>query len=226
MDKLHLKPNGILILQSWDGDIGEYEEIDVSDKSEYVLNKRLVIKDNATVRDLFTLINKNFEFYSVLLNNNWIHEYSELILNSPVIAPKHPENFIELYSIVEMDDKGMDLPSFPRVHGMFMCEEDNPPIYKKGSLCPYGIDFTPPEELADLPIKYKSTICFSEYIRNFKKFEDKSRYFPMSEDAYTLYQVIQAITWEMSFHGGLDGRNKIMSYIEEALADKDDWQQI
>lgn len=205
-----ISPGAKLYKSKWNSDIQDYEKTDVTDELIFHLMGQCSIEDGVTLRDIFLLAKQNIEFLEPLINN-WIEELIEEGL-SETNEPALDIDYLELYHSFYIFDKEISGFSFPSFHGVGVAKEDDF-FYKKGDKVNYGIDFSPANELIDLPIKLSKTTNLEI---------SKNKYQEYTTEEYTLLGILYGVFWELSFCGSPENRDikklelmKIMGRVED-----------
>ena len=208
MSELTLKSGGILERSTWNTETQSYDIVEVSDHAYAYLNDTVTF-DNIILKDLFAVIGKNLEVISPIFGN-WIEENTKAALTlSPTEGKeKHPNDnidFLEIYWVISADDDdGLNFPSWPSFHGIGTADEDDN-YYKAGDTIKWGVDFMPVQDLVNLPLKIKdkASLCVVTGTgKNTKVVNTEYK-----SGSITLYQVIQAVVWEISWWGGPEGKS-------------------
>ena len=218
MSKLILKSGGILERETWNTETRSYDYKEVSDTAYAYLND-IVEFDEIVLKDLFIVINKNLEIISPIFGN-WIEENTTAALTlEPTIKEKHCNDnmeYVEIYWHLGIDEDGIDFPAWPSFHGIGTADEDDD-YYKAGQIIRWGVDFTPVQNLVNLPFKINPIT--SLYMNEGKGKNSKYEVKEYKTGTVTLYQTIQAVVWELSWFGGPDGKE---TRLEELINGKDD----
>ena len=165
MSKLILKSGGILERETWNTETRSYDHKEVSDTAYAYLND-IVEFDEIVLKDLFIVINKNLEIISPIFGN-WIEENTRDALNLEPIIKEHCQNdnmeYVEIYWRLGIDEDGIDFPAWPSFHGIGTADEDDD-YYKAGQIIRWGVDFTPVQDLVNLPFKINpiTSLCITE----------------------------------------------------------------
>lgn len=97
-----------------------------------------------------------------------------------------------------------------------------------GEKMQWGIGFTPMQEIAHLPVVLNQTASFydsDEYLAALKAYNKTDRTGPkpeprpvmVAERTYNLQDVLDAIYWEISFHGGPAQKNEVKDMLKERV---------
>lgn len=216
MANLFLKKDGSLIRKveffNKEKGIWDFSESNVNDIAWGYLSDYIEFDEGVTLKDFFGLIQENLEIFESIFGN-WISEYTNLILNGvsePRDAGEQPMDYLRVYWRIEIDDKEgeINLPSWPEFDGVGVASHDDQ-YYKKGDIIKWGLGFSHMQDYADLPLKLDD---LAEVWYSNENHLKQYRTFP-----FTLYQVIQGITWEISFHGSPDESKKVMQDLDEQI---------
>ena len=217
MIHLLLKPGGVLERHKWNSDTQIYDIEDVSDSAVWHLNDHVQFDDGVVFRDLFILINQNMNLFLPIFGN-WIDAYTDVVLNgAPELEDPDdnvPLHFLELYwnfSIDLKNDKEFSVPAWPNLHGVGFTKTDDKD-YKKGELVNYGIGYSPMQKMANKPLKLRPDLNL--YLtKNYNKVGN----YNFKTESYTLYQVIQGVMYEISFHGSPTDTKNFMDYLADQV---------
>ena len=216
MATLLLKKDGSLIRakefynkekESWDA-----SESEVSEHAWHYLNDVIKFENGITLKDFFNLINKNIDIF-VGIFGNWIDDYTDVILNGLPESRKEDDQPIDYLHVrwrLDIDDKEKELciPAFPDFGGVGVATHDDE-YYKKGEIIYWAIGYSPMQNYADLPLKLEEIVdVWYPEQKELKKYKSYD---------YTLYQVIQGIIWEISFHGAPNDTYKVMQELREQM---------
>jgi hypothetical protein len=216
MPKLLLKKDGSLIRTRdfYDEDKKSWEssESDVTDSAWCHLSDDIEFEEGITLKDLFSLIHKNIEIFEGIFGN-WIDEYTHVILNETPTEKEEEEqpiDYLRIYWDLSIDDRDNELsiPAWPNFGGFGIASHDDN-SYKKGDVIRWGVGLSPMQNFADLPLKLEETVdvwyCDKKESKQYKSY------------GYTLYQVIQSVIWEISFHGGPSQTSKFMDGLKQQI---------
>lgn len=211
---LTIKSGGQIVLS-------KYDEPD-KDVTEYALSylmEECVLDDDVTLRDIFLILQRDLSIYKMLIGN-WVDEIvAEGLSGKPFEGD--PEDckidYLELYW--EMAVKIGKKPSFsgylfPQFHGWGTWTDkifpNQPDDYKGG----IAVGLTPTYELIDIPVKLRPTATVT-ISKNYRQKNDDIQEYVNPE--YSLFQILYAIIWELSFFGKPESRDKKMSGFKETI---------
>jgi len=197
MKELILKPSGLLEYKKWNTDTLQYDVEELSDIASSFLNEYITL-DNIVLKDLFLLIEKNIDIFEIIFRQ-WIREYTAAVLYGTPELKKDGENdvdYLELYWNISIDDEGIHVPGWPEFHGIGIAKFDDA-HYKAGDIIKWGIGLSPMQNYANTPLVLKATANVNITDKHYKTISNND--YPT--ESYTLYQIIQGVMYEMSFHG-------------------------
>lgn len=214
MESLVLKAGGVLERTTWvydkEAKKGAYETKDVSHVAPQFLMEPVALAEDLRMRDVFSLVQLH-PLIATLLSRDWAAEYLNAAANRPIkpyeaqYSPGGME-YLELYQCWEKDSTTGKLEGTSRLsfHGVgFLLQEDvlqdDWVAHKKGTRIQWAIEFTPIEELLDLPLRYNPEVPVYE-CGSGRTYGNKLEV--LRPENPTLLQVIHGIFWEISFNGG------------------------
>lgn len=208
------------------------KEVDITDSLPYFINNFCKIKSDVTLRDFVSLLNKHFEFFNILQYQNFFASWVKYILNAKKSdLPKDDgPNTIQKFRVyaslnvdqfIDEDDKQYDDVALSYDID-FECGKITEEYAKKNSYKSdrigkteyYGLMGSDISDYADYNIYIDSNLYFTN-----TKYKDKEN-FEYIVEIYknfniTLNQLIEAIFYEISFHGTPEDTQKTNSQIRE-----------
>ena len=227
---LTIEKGGLLLKTEWKYDSekenGEYITFRPKNPSFCYLMEECELADDIILKDILLLLNKELDFYSVLLGN-WVDEIVAEGLKPPTESVFEID-YLELYWLLnKCTDEGirsLDGHFFPALRGWGNYDNSG----EKGGI---AIGTLPVNSLAYLPLKLKKeAIIYHENldaewttIEELKKQQDD----PVVIDKcpYSLLHILYGIVWELSFFGPPEVRNNKVKDLKE-LADKVTWKEV
>lgn len=184
----------------------EYERrdqviVDVTDDAHLFLFNECSIEDGATLRDIFTVIDKHIKLFAPIVPHyvqEFIAESKEPIEGKPAF---NNDSQLELYWSNEHDNyEGVnELLSSVSFHAISAKDE-----------LPSALDFVPVNHLIDLPIILNTD--FKVYGRIGYPDKDPT-IFDFGTKTFSLIEIVRAIFYELSFYGPPSRRNENMTAI-------------
>lgn len=210
---LIIKPGGHIERKKWED--GGYVVQDVTDSGPLHLMEPCVLEDGVTLRDIFVILKRDIDLYSIIINN-WVEEIVEEGLSGKAPAKDDTSvDFLELYWEIEAEvgkDPEFGGHLFPSFHGWGTWPEDgHTPAGHKGGI---AVDFSPSYELIDLPVKLRDAVGFSVE-KNYRSKPGDRQEYPGA--TYSLFHILYAIIWELSFAGGPDDRAAKLEKLMESV---------
>jgi len=223
-EKLTLHPGGILIETRWiyddQVDCGQFVDFEVAARASAYLFEKITLAKSVSLRDVFALVEKS-SFLQEYLHHYWIDEF--LIEAKGVTKSLNEINarsieYLELYWSWECDQESHAYrsPLRPDFHGVGMLQQEDliehdHVIYPKGQRINWSISAAELGQIIDLSLKICDEVLITKAAPPIKLVCDT-----------TLGQMLEGIFWELSFHGGPDGRrsfneNLAMVAKEESL---------
>jgi hypothetical protein len=201
---LKLKHGGILERTGF-----KIETQDVTDIAISYLHEDIEFDDNVTLRDLFLVINKELELFNLIFGN-WIDEYTNVILCGVPESEEENNQIDHLLVSLEIENEGEEynIPSFPEFHGVGICKEPFE-TYKEGDEIKWGISFSPMQKFAD------TLLVLDPFVHVYNSKTKEKNTYPSS--GYTFFNVIYAIVYEISFHGGPEDTEKVFDSLNDQI---------
>lgn len=199
-----------LVNRQWNSDKEENENIIIECPTALQLHSdSCEIEEGVTLGNIFFIIKRNIDWWDQILES-WVKEFVDeglKILTAKEEKDDDPVELLELYWQAEEWDGELEFPTFMSFHGK------GSPDKKDG--INYGVGFTPTNELARLPIKVNTDFVIYETLHKKPYYKEKYK----STVTPTLFQIIFGIFWELSFHGGPDGRDEVIEMLDQRVKD-------
>jgi hypothetical protein len=221
-EKLVLHLNGGLIQTRWIYDDrvahGQFADFNVTDLVSAYLFEKITLANAVTLRDVFALIEKS-SFLKEYLHHYWVDEFlSNFKSITKSHAPTTPRSieYLELYWSWEYDKDSQSYrnPVRPDFHGVGILQQEDliehdHVVCPKGQRINWSISTAELGEIIDLPLKICDEALITEVAPPFKILCDT-----------TLGQMLEGIFWELSFHGGPDGRRSFNEDLAKAAKEE------
>jgi len=170
--------------------------VDVADTVHRFLFNECSIEDGVTLRDLFTVIEKDAQLFEIIIPHyvpEFIEESKQPIEGKPAF---NSDSQLEIYWSNEHDnyDGVNELVSFISFHAISAKDE-----------LPSALDFIPVNHLIDLPIILNTD--FKVYGRIGYPDKDPTT-FDFGTKTFNLIEIVRAIFYELSFYGPPSRRNE------------------
>lgn len=237
--KLTIAKGGKLLQTEWvyddEKEEGSYVTSELDDfAATGLLFEHCELADDITLRDIFLLLEKNLDFYQVVIRN-WVEELVREGLDGPTVPDNESPyiDYLELYWHFEGSKfegkRTLGGYSFPEFHGVSkaLTEEElkDYPGFKAGDVINIAVDFTPTNKLMDLPVKLKKKpwIAEDDLDIDFKtadKQEVLNSYWSTDsydDCIYTLGHILYGIIWELSFCGSPKDRDDKAEMLKERV---------
>lgn len=217
-----LKSGGFLFQEKYNSITTQQEFIDVSSMAHIYLND-LIELDNFTLRDAYTLLEKN-SILQQIFSNNFVTQYIEHFKTIPVKTYEKPllENSLAQLQIFRRGSYNyelnrlefMDVAEFEGCSSTLTKPYEDFPI---GSKIPICLDFMDYSKFLDLPISFNPLVsCNIDAYLNHSSFS-KPLLFERTE--FNLFETLSAITNEIAISGepnkNLEIKEKIINIIKE-----------
>lgn len=219
---------------------GHYVDTDITDKAFFKMNEICEIEEGVTLGDIFRLINTELDLFDSVIGN-WCKEIVTEGLTKPAkpydLTDDEAIEFLELYWYADYDSGSEYGPSFSGynrcdLHGIGVARKEDkcfdwidkdtgqPAImYRKGERTPWGISFTPANELINIPVTLNRdfTIINSNTDDPIEKYNEVVAVYKGA--TFTLHNILYGILWEMSFHGGPEKRAEFKDELNDIVQD-------
>lgn len=211
--KIFIERGGNLIKEDWDENSQKWVKIPVDFPFRYLMES-CELSDGLTLRDIFLFVDKHLDFFNSIVGN-WLIDYVNYALRGEKEESSETDdrdgkltclNLKDYYYYEEKDGKYSFLKysHFPQFDADGIDSET-------GEIIPYSVSFVDIHDLLDLPIKISKTEFHPE---NYKSPEN---IFEFTEYSNTLFQIIYAIFWELSFYGGPSDTKKVGQELRDTV---------
>jgi hypothetical protein len=219
---------GKLTMNEWIYDhnakIGHYQHIDLTEDLRWIHKRGRDVQfaDDVTLNDVFLFLERDPEICDMIFENCYIKDYVNCWkkIDPSTINRDHsydPDGieYLMVYwatdlftyagkqEISGLDRACFDGQGFELQEDQFEDEEKTYKLYSKGTRIDWGIDFTPLPKMLDLPVVLNTEFkILKEWGRRVGIDYNKDE--PPILDCYrsfSFHQAIEAIMWELSFHG-------------------------
>ncbi len=188
----------------------EYERKKISVPSFLpFMNEPLEIEEGATFKTFFNHIMREKEKYSEFFASHLGH-YDLKVFDEEWQKPYVKEKddgmeFLEIYWHVDYDREDNIINEQPALHGRGYAAKDG--------VTAYAIDFTPLNKLKKYPLKLNTEYIIEEYMRR----KPRSRKIFAGKKSFTVYDVIDAVLYEITFYGGPQQRNEQLEELKRRV---------
>jgi hypothetical protein len=207
-------------------DRGEYKSRDVTENASAFLSEPCRLEEGVTLADILSIMRID-ETLQVVFRLHWAQELvEEAFAGEP--GPASPEydpeglEYLEIYQIWSFDSvtKTYQPHARPDFHGVgFELREDHIDRYgnligEAGTRVHWGVAFSKPNELLHLPVRINSEVQIVEDnldTDHYGHLFDTVRY-----ETLTLFQVLHAVIWELTWHGVGEERQAKRQELEDA----------
>lgn len=203
-----IRKGGKLISTEWvydeETETGSYQQFDRTDVAVRCSFEYCDIAEDVTLKDIFLLLNRDLDHWEFFLGN-WCKEIvTEGLTGKPGSDANDREiDYLEIYNDVtetncedETYTSGLVVPDF---HGYGDWDDET-----KGGI---GVSFTPSNELINLPVKISKDLPI---------YSERQKLTTFKNPTYSLGQILYAIIWELSFHGGPDSRDELKDTLDSS----------
>lgn len=214
MDRLEFTKKGLIGFK-WNAIKQKYEKFSITGESIFHdLRTSCTIKENFTLGDLFSFVEKNENLKSFLKSYSWCHHIDEFHKQAQEKTNSNKKlKFIQIHPIFDCHsfDKEASLHIYPAMSVVGENEEGIEVNY-----CP---SFIPMGELKDLPMKIERSIPIGSPLgsKKYKKYEE----FYKAEITFSLLDILDSIYWEISFYGGPKEKQELADTLDKRVKDLD-----
>lgn len=170
------------------------------------MSEPLEIEEGATFKTFFNHIMKEKDKYSeIFVSHLGGYDLSmfEEEWRKPFVKEKNDGmESLEIFWYVDYDSEDGSVKEQPSFQGIGHSAEEG--------LTPYGIDFTPLNKLKNYPIKLNTEYKIEEYTLR----KRRPRKIFAGKKAFTVYDVISAVLYEITFYGGPQQRNEQLEELK------------
>ena len=219
--ELQLQPDGRLTRTYWDYDraarSGEYLTEDVTDNAMQWLYEGLSLAEGVTLRSVFLLLQHCPQLLMVYRRNFSIELLAEALGPAPDEAQEGgiDSNDVEYLAVYRnigrhSGEKTLTGVNWVNFHGVGYVAtadvlEHGHVVCKAGNRINYGMSLTPVRRQLDLPLRLDTELTIGEEDTSVERFWEQRQ--TLQCDEFMLGEVLNAILWELSFHGASDSRN-------------------
>lgn len=221
-NNLILQCHGNLIQTRWiyddQAECGQFIDFEVTGQAFALLFEKIILAKAVTLRDVFALVEKS-SFLKEYLHHYWIDEFlieTKSVAKSPNEINARSMEYLELYWSWEYDQESEAYrsPLRPDFHGVGILQQEDliehdHVICPKGQRINWNISTAELGEIIDLPLKISDEPLISEGAPPKKILCDT-----------TLGQMLEGIFWELSFHGGPNGRRSFNADLAKAAKEE------
>lgn len=195
VDKVHITKGGIQAL-NWDSGVRQYVEQKIR-SGVHVLRCACHIGAGVTLGDIVRAVEQDRDLVRFLEQWSWCDvEAFHFEARKPATAIS-ALSYIEIAKHFEWDDH--EAQETIHVSGIRQPDADG--------VTHYGLDFTPVNELAHLPVRLRPDM---EILRNHKKLGE-------APCKFTLLDILGEIYWEISFYGSPEHRDRKRAEWQESV---------
>jgi hypothetical protein len=185
----------------WDSDVRQYVDVPIR-SILHELRGDCEIEEGVTLGDVFTAVSQSEALCLIIGEWSWCNCEA---FHKEVKKPAVPSDLkcIEISRYVEIEPDGTLQVNLD------VCGRD-------GTEATWALDFTPVNELRDLPVKLSPKVLLIDFRGDgFSREEFKN-------DCFSLLEVLGEIYYEVSFHGSPEDRNEKMGDLFDAVKSIED----
>lgn len=209
-----MKSGGKLFAKQWvyDNEKGEgaYEYHDITCTSYEYLYEPVTLLD-VTLNDLFLLTEQCAEFYRLIFRRNYYEELIQEAFSGEGPSTDKEIEYLEIYKyldVMKIEDSLYETNLCVSFHGVNETTDIN-----------YSLMFSSAKLIKNLSLRLKSDISIYEEIYS-PNYTSTEKIFPKIN--YTLFEVLNAVYWELSFSGSPEQRQELLATLEERVEDLED----
>jgi hypothetical protein len=221
-EKIDLRCGGNLVQTRWiyddQAEQGQFVEFNVNDSVSAYLFEKITLAKTVSLQDIFALIEKS-NFLKEYLHQYWIDEFlseAKSAVKASVEINARSIEYLELYWSWEYDQESQiyKSPLRPDFHGVGILQQEDiiehdHVVCPKGQRINWSISTAELGEIIDLPLKIRDEALITEDAPPLKILSDT-----------TLGQMLEGIFWELSFHGGPEGRRSFNEDLAKAAKEE------
>jgi hypothetical protein len=192
---------------NWNGETRTYDRVPIP---PHVLFNHLYdaieFEGDITLGRIFSLVSDEPEIWRMILNENvppFIQEVSKDIAVKEENKDKDETiDYLELYwdAEIEIFEGKKTFRIWLDFHGIgHVNSENNPWGMKMGEDMPFGIGFTPVNELSHLPIRLNAAV--SVHTMDLDNHKHNDPLIELGDKDFTLLDVLKGIFWELTWYG-------------------------
>ncbi len=230
---LWLSAGGTLVNWRWQYDEatehGEYVPHPVTERASEFLGEKVTLEDGVTLADLFELLERDHVLLAVFRRDFAVELLAEVRAAKaagPWVAPDEPPEerieYLELYRIWERNAKTHVLEGVAHVsfHGVGpVLEADvldhGHVIHRAGSRIQWGVSTASPASLLGLPLRYRTKVLICEGDLDSREWGRERDAVELAE--LTLFELLHAVLWELSFHGAGKDREAFLTELHASV---------
>lgn len=197
---------------------GQFIGFEVTGLASAYLFEKITLAKAATLRDVFALVEKS-SFLKEYLHHYWIDEFlseAKSTAKASVEINARSIEYLELYWSWEYDQESQTyrIPLRPDFHGVGILQQEDLIEHDhiacaNGQRVNWSISTAELGQIIDLPLKICDEALITEVAPPLKILCDT-----------TLGQMLEGIFWELSFHGGPDGRRSFNEVLAKAAKEE------
>ncbi len=192
---LTIKKGGVLTFYN------NYDKLnpkDITEVSPYHLQNMCELDSDVTLKDVFLIIQKNIDIYKIIINNN-VELFLEEGFNDPkeYINKYDPEGveYLQLSKSINWNDASSI--THCTLFGIGYELKEDYDIHKSGNRISWAIDLEPVNTYINYPLKLKTDVELVEFpYSDLTKLNNE-----YEEHAFTLFDILYWIIYELSFYG-------------------------
>jgi hypothetical protein len=185
------------------------DEVDILDIEDIIsfLSEYVELGESVTIKRIFEIVSANIDklnnIYESALGGLMLEPYLQEIENNPTEILDI--DYIELYWLCDKCDDDVNI--LPSLHGISPKLDD----------C--ALDFIGLNNIKNCKIKINTNIEIVDYNKIENKKDDIV--LKIGNKSFTLFELFNAIFYEISFHGGPQDKNEMFQEIEESITELD-----
>ena len=178
------------------------------------MNDDVEIADDVTFGDFFKLLIKEKELVNTIFTASLYGVPFDSLIRDFKSKGKMDDgqlHFLEIYWYVELNEDGLDTGSLFHGFGLWSDQED------PNHTGPIGIILTPINELKNIPLRLNEAFeIYSSWL-----IQNKESLILATKKKFTLYEIIQAILFELTYFGTPETRDmEVMAMFEDVSSKK------
>jgi hypothetical protein len=191
---------------SWDSDLRQDVDCPIPHPF-HCLRLACHIEPNVTLKDIIRLVAQSPDLSKLVGEYSWADVQAFAVEVEKPTLKKSDLSYIEISKSFELGDPSPGYETLD-VHGI---DEKEPEAL-------YALDFTPVNELADLPVRLNPNIS----IQDWRIIEDGEVKIEKFETCFSLLEILTEIFFEISFHGSPQSRDERSGELQEMVKEIED----
>lgn len=185
---------------------GSYIEERVSTLPNSIIHKVCEL-ESVTLKDIFLFLRKNIDYFDLILGN-WCKEIVEEGLSTDGPEKDKDIQYLEIYKQIFITDESTEGLSRADFHGIGYENEE-------GETIPWGLMLSSSQNLINIPTQLCTTVKI--YRDDEEQINGSQPVLILKNVSFTLFEILYAIIWELSFLGSPKMRKQAVKEIDSRV---------